>query len=841
MGMHGTTAKLRIPYPVSGDVPEGADFATEWGIAENYLRGALLGQGGTRSFTEGSWATTVGAGNVVTVTVTGSPAVQGIVASALVEVFGTLTWGPLAAGSVYYLSVQTNPDIPRNPGSVVPVVTGTPPTGTNQLYLARLDATTPGTPSLDTNPAGKPTGANLFSLLSSPVNPFGGSLRQSNLTVTGFLTVDLGATGTAAFNQGSTTATRAALTVQQASPNLPHIQGTGELRLGDARVAPGGIPLSDSANTTLPPGSTSLLGGIALASATFPVVVPLTDAPTIVTDATLGGLFGVTLGGNRTLGNPTGGRDGQVVVWRLRQDGTGSRTLTLGGQFRTTALVPAVTLSTTPGSVDYLMARYVSADTKWDLVGFVAHEGAGSSSSGTVTSVSVTVPGGFTATVGTPTTTPAIHVTTTLSGILKGDGAGTIAQAILGIDYIKQNQTITCSGDATGSGTTSIPLTLATTGTPGTYTKVQTDTAGRVISGTTLTGTDIPVFVASGGSHARGGVPDPGSSAGSTRYLREDATWAIPAGGGGGGSGTVTSVDLTVPSWLAVSGNPITGSGTLAVVADTSQTANLILATPDNMTGAVTPRALVTRDFPNAGTAGTYTKVTTDVKGRVTSGTTLGGGDVPVFGASGSGHSLGGVPDPGSSAGTTRFLREDATWVATGTVTSVALTAPAWLTVSGSPVTGSGTLGLAVTGGQAANQFLGTPDGSTGGLGLRPLVVGDLPMVGVRLDSHYGTIITVTDPGTGTIPFNFSNSDKQLTTLTGNRTLSITGGYDGQTTILILKQDTTGSRTVTWWSGITWPGGVVPTLSTAVGKIDVFTFLRTATGAYLGLVGGQNY
>jgi trimeric autotransporter adhesin len=37
---------------------------------------------------------------------------------------------------------------------------------------------------------------------------------------------------------------------------------------------------------------------------------------------------------------------------------------------------------------------------------------------------------------------------------------------------------------------------------------------------------------------------------------------------------------------------------------------------------------------------------------------------LPVFSASGSGHSAGAVPDPGSVAGATRFLREDGTWVA---------------------------------------------------------------------------------------------------------------------------------------------------------------------------------
>lgn len=35
-------------------------------------------------------------------------------------------------------------------------------------------------------------------------------------------------------------------------------------------------------------------------------------------------------------------------------------------------------------------------------------------------------------------------------------------------------------------------------------------------------------FVASGASHARGTVPDPGASSGDTRYLREDATWVAP-------------------------------------------------------------------------------------------------------------------------------------------------------------------------------------------------------------------------------------------------------------------------------------------------------------------------
>ena len=42
--------------------------------------------------------------------------------------------------------------------------------------------------------------------------------------------------------------------------------------------------------------------------------------------------------------------------------------------------------------------------------------------------------------------------------------------------------------------------------------------------------------------------------------------------------------------------------------------------------------------------------------------------NLPPFGASGPGHAVGYVPDPGSTTGTTRFLREDGTWVAPAVV-----------------------------------------------------------------------------------------------------------------------------------------------------------------------------
>lgn len=60
--------------------------------------------------------------------------------------------------------------------------------------------------------------------------------------------------------------------------------------------------------------------------------------------------------------------------------------------------------------------------------------------------------------------------------------------------YITENETVTLSGDVSGSGKTAITTTLASVGTAGTYTKVTTDAKGRVTSGmnpTTLSGYGI--------------------------------------------------------------------------------------------------------------------------------------------------------------------------------------------------------------------------------------------------------------------------------------------------------------------------------------------------------------
>ncbi len=99
--------------------------------------------------------------------------------------------------------------------------------------------------------------------------------------------------------------------------------------------------------------------------------------------------------------------------------------------------------------------------------------------------------------------------------------------------------------------------------------------------------------------------------------------------------------------------------------------------------------------------------------------------------------------------------------------------------------------------------------------------------------------LTVDTDG-ATVTFDLSVNRLHQVTLGGNRTLALSNEPASGVFTIELIQDGTGSRTVTWWSGIKWPGGTTPTLTTAINKADTFTFLKTGSGAYLGFTVGLN-
>ena len=98
-------------------------------------------------------------------------------------------------------------------------------------------------------------------------------------------------------------------------------------------------------------GTASPTATLTVSGAAVGLVVALTDAASIATNLALSNNFSVTLAGNRTLANPTNTVAGQSGSIFITQDGTGSRTLAYGTNFKFVAGT-APTLSTAAASVD---------------------------------------------------------------------------------------------------------------------------------------------------------------------------------------------------------------------------------------------------------------------------------------------------------------------------------------------------------------------------------------------------------------------------------------------------------------------------------------------------------
>ena len=84
-----------------------------------------------------------------------------------------------------------------------------------------------------------------------------------------------------------------------------------------------------------------------------------------------------------------------------------------------------------------------------------------------------------------------------------------------------------------------------------------------------------------------------------------------------------------------------------------------------------------------------------------------------------------------------------------------------------------------------------------------------------------------------------TNGTVQIITLTGNATITMPTATSGKSFIMFLKQDATGSRTVTW-STVKWAGGTAPTITSTASRQDIYSFFADGTNWY-GVTVGQNY
>lgn len=84
-----------------------------------------------------------------------------------------------------------------------------------------------------------------------------------------------------------------------------------------------------------------------------------------------------------------------------------------------------------------------------------------------------------------------------------------------------------------------------------------------------------------------------------------------------------------------------------------------------------------------------------------------------------------------------------------------------------------------------------------------------------------------------------TNGTVQIITLTGNATITMPTAVSGKSFIMFLKQDATGSRTVTW-STVKWAGGTAPTITATASRQDIYSFFSDGTNWY-GVTVAQNY
>jgi hypothetical protein len=478
----------------------------------------------------------------------------------------------------------------------------------------------------------------------------------------------------------------------------------------------------------------------------------------------------------------------------------------------------------------------------------------GGGGSGTVTDMSIVSANGLAGTVATSTTTPAVTLSTTVTGVVKGNGTA-FSAATAGTDYVAPGGALGTPSSGTATNLTGLPLTTGVTGllpvaNGGTGTATPAIVAGTnvTVSGswpnqTINASSSAQVYPGAGIANSTGtawGTSYTTTGTGTVLALSTSPTFVTPV------LGTPTSATLTNATGLPIS-TGVSGLGTgvatflatptsanlAATVTDETGTGSLVFATsPTLVTPALgTPSALVGTNITGTAAGLTAGNVTTNANltGAVTSV-----GNATSLGSFTSANLLAALTDETGTGSAVFATSPTLVTPILGTPTSATLTNATGLPIA----TGVSGLGTGVA------TFLATPSSAnlisavTDETGSGVLVFNSAPALTNPTVTNYVETPYSANSSTA-ITLALTNGTVQIITLTGNATITMPTAVSGKSFIMFLRQDATGSRTVTW-STVKWAGGTAPTITSTASRQDILSFFADSVNWY-GCVVGQNY
>jgi len=293
--------------------------------------------------------------------------------------------------------------------------------------------------------------------------------------------------------------------------------------------------------------------------------------------------------------------------------------------------------------------------------------------------------------------------------------------------------------------------------------------------------------------------------------VRTDLSLAAIAASGSvadlSGLGTGVATFLATPSSANLRAALTDETGTGAAVFATSPT----LVTP--ALGAATATSVNGVSLTNGGSGALTVTGTASVSGANTGDQTSVTGNAGTATALQTARAINGVSFDGTAAITVT--------AAAGTLTGTTLNA----TVVSSSLTSVGTIATGVWQGTAVGVAYGGSGATTA--------------VGAR--AAFGLVTLTTTATSGTVTIDCSAADvTYVLSLTNNVTLALSNEADGRRFTLFVRGQASG-YTVTWFSGLKWPGGAAPTIPTTSGRVLPISFIRLASGEWLGIPGTECY